>query len=171
MSLDGPDRPIGWDPPQLPHGTPDDAVEAFRLCGAEAALGHHWGTFQLTDEPMTEPPQRLRAEWERRGYDRWRAAEFAPSFIGSQMTTPIPRMLNTPVMPNRPLKPKNLYNTGANTKDSAKVMPIDAPIMAMPLERTSSRVTSASKADKAADMAPAPCKARAHANCSNVSAM
>lgn len=27
VSLDGPDRPIGWDPPQLEPGTPDDASE------------------------------------------------------------------------------------------------------------------------------------------------
>jgi L-ascorbate metabolism protein UlaG (beta-lactamase superfamily) len=27
----------------------------------------HWGTFKLTDEPLDEPPQRLRAEWARRG--------------------------------------------------------------------------------------------------------
>jgi L-ascorbate metabolism protein UlaG (beta-lactamase superfamily) len=27
----------------------------------------HWGTFKLTDEPLDEPPVRLRAEWSRRG--------------------------------------------------------------------------------------------------------
>ena len=32
------------------HMNPDDAVEAFGLCGAKQALGHHWGTFQLTTE-------------------------------------------------------------------------------------------------------------------------
>ena len=37
------------------HMNPADAVEAFRLCGAEMALGHHWGTFQLTTEPHDQP--------------------------------------------------------------------------------------------------------------------
>jgi L-ascorbate metabolism protein UlaG (beta-lactamase superfamily) len=27
----------------------------------------HWGTFKLTDEPLDEPPRRLRQEWARRG--------------------------------------------------------------------------------------------------------
>ena len=44
------------------HMNPDDAVKAFQLCGAEQALGHHWGTFQLTTEPndgwnVTNAPQ------------------------------------------------------------------------------------------------------------------
>jgi hypothetical protein len=28
-------------------------------------MAHHWGTFQLTDEPITEPPQRLKTALER----------------------------------------------------------------------------------------------------------
>lgn len=38
------------------HMNPADAVAAFQLCGAELALGHHWGTFQLTTEPYDQPP-------------------------------------------------------------------------------------------------------------------
>jgi hypothetical protein len=30
-------------------------VKAFRDCGAEFALGHHYGTFQLTDEAIDAP--------------------------------------------------------------------------------------------------------------------
>ena len=41
------------------HINPDEAVAILQLCGAERAMAHHWGTFQLTDEAIGEPPQRL----------------------------------------------------------------------------------------------------------------
>ena len=34
---------------------PEDAVKAYLTCGAEQALGHHWGTFRLTNEGVDEP--------------------------------------------------------------------------------------------------------------------
>jgi L-ascorbate metabolism protein UlaG (beta-lactamase superfamily) len=34
---------------------PAESVQAFIDCGAELALGHHYGTFQLTDEPIDGP--------------------------------------------------------------------------------------------------------------------
>ena len=34
---------------------PAEAVQAFVDCGAELALGHHYGTFQLTDEAIDAP--------------------------------------------------------------------------------------------------------------------
>jgi hypothetical protein len=34
-------------------------VQAFQTCGAEFALGHHYGTFQLTDEAIDAPEQAL----------------------------------------------------------------------------------------------------------------
>jgi L-ascorbate metabolism protein UlaG (beta-lactamase superfamily) len=37
------------------HMNPDDAVQAFEFCGAKRALGHHWGTFQLTNEAIDAP--------------------------------------------------------------------------------------------------------------------
>jgi len=69
--LDAALLPIGaYDPewfmrPQ--HTTPEDAVQAFVDLGARRLVAMHWGTFKLTDEPLDEPPRRLRAEWERRG--------------------------------------------------------------------------------------------------------
>jgi L-ascorbate metabolism protein UlaG (beta-lactamase superfamily) len=37
------------------HMNPAESVKAFVDCGAERALGHHYGTFQLTDEAIDAP--------------------------------------------------------------------------------------------------------------------
>jgi L-ascorbate metabolism protein UlaG (beta-lactamase superfamily) len=37
------------------HMNPAESVQAFIDCDAELALGHHYGTFQLTDEPIDAP--------------------------------------------------------------------------------------------------------------------
>jgi L-ascorbate metabolism protein UlaG (beta-lactamase superfamily) len=66
--------PIGaYDPEwfmRAVHINPEDAVAAFleTLGGpdtkSEAVMtGMHWGTFQLTDEPMDEPPARTKRAW------------------------------------------------------------------------------------------------------------
>lgn len=41
------------------HMNPAESVQAFRDCGADIALGHHYGTFQLTDEAIDAPPTAL----------------------------------------------------------------------------------------------------------------
>lgn len=41
------------------HIDPAQAVEAFRRIGAKTFVPMHWGTFRLSDEPMTEPPEAL----------------------------------------------------------------------------------------------------------------
>ena len=43
------------------HMNPAESVRAFRDCGAELALAHHFGTFQLTDEAIDEPRTALKA--------------------------------------------------------------------------------------------------------------
>jgi L-ascorbate metabolism protein UlaG (beta-lactamase superfamily) len=43
------------------HQNPEEAVEGFKLLGAEIALGHHWGTVQLTDENIEAPRDALHA--------------------------------------------------------------------------------------------------------------
>jgi L-ascorbate metabolism protein UlaG (beta-lactamase superfamily) len=64
--------PIGAYDPQWfmskQHLNPEEAVRAFGELGAREFVAMHWGTFQLTDEPMGEPPARLQAEWQRRGF-------------------------------------------------------------------------------------------------------
>ena len=42
------------------HIAPDESVRIFAEVGAANAVAVHWGTFQLTDEPMDEPPRKLR---------------------------------------------------------------------------------------------------------------
>jgi L-ascorbate metabolism protein UlaG (beta-lactamase superfamily) len=37
------------------HMNPAESVQAFIDCGAELAIGHHYGTFQLTDEAIDAP--------------------------------------------------------------------------------------------------------------------
>lgn len=49
------------------HCDPDDALAGFTALGAHHFLAMHWGTFRLTDEPVGEPPARLRAAWAARG--------------------------------------------------------------------------------------------------------
>lgn len=41
------------------HMNPDDAVQSLALCGAARAVGHHWGTFRLTNEGIEAPPNDL----------------------------------------------------------------------------------------------------------------
>ena len=41
------------------HQNPAEAVEGLRLCGADHAVAHHWGTFHLTNEAREAPPRAL----------------------------------------------------------------------------------------------------------------
>jgi L-ascorbate metabolism protein UlaG (beta-lactamase superfamily) len=43
------------------HINPTEAVAAWQLSGAARAVGHHWGTFQLTNEGVDDPRQDLAA--------------------------------------------------------------------------------------------------------------
>ncbi|MBX9930929.1 MAG: MBL fold metallo-hydrolase [Methylobacterium sp.] len=51
------------------HMNPADAVEAALLLEAKQALGHHWGTFRLTDEGVERPVEALAAACAERGGD------------------------------------------------------------------------------------------------------
>jgi L-ascorbate metabolism protein UlaG (beta-lactamase superfamily) len=49
------------------HLDPEEALQAGLDVGAERLLGIHYGTFDLTDEPLDEAPRRFHAEGVRRG--------------------------------------------------------------------------------------------------------
>lgn len=51
------------------HIGPEDAGRAWELLGARTFVAMHWGTFKLTDEPLGEPPERIRAWWRSRAHD------------------------------------------------------------------------------------------------------
>ncbi len=43
------------------HMNPEEALQVVQDVGAKRAIGMHWGTFSLTDEPMAEPGERADA--------------------------------------------------------------------------------------------------------------
>ena len=51
------------------HADPNEALQIAEDLGARAALGIHWGTFQLTDEPWEEPALRFSEGVSQRGLD------------------------------------------------------------------------------------------------------
>ena len=61
---------------QSQHMGPEEAVRAFEVLGAHTFCAMHWGTFKLTDEPMGEPPERVRARWAELGLAPERLAVF-----------------------------------------------------------------------------------------------
>lgn len=63
------------------HQNPEEAVEGFRLCNASFAVGHHWGTFQLTNEPIEEPRERLNAALAAHGVPRERFRPMLPGEV------------------------------------------------------------------------------------------
>jgi hypothetical protein len=51
------------------HLDPAQAVQAFRDLRARHFIGMHWGTFDLTDEPLDEPPKELARVLRNEGID------------------------------------------------------------------------------------------------------
>jgi L-ascorbate metabolism protein UlaG (beta-lactamase superfamily) len=63
------------------HLNPEEAVDAALAARCARAIGMHWGTFRLSDEPPGEPPLRLAQALRQRGLD---ASFFATGPIGSR---------------------------------------------------------------------------------------
>jgi N-acyl-phosphatidylethanolamine-hydrolysing phospholipase D len=51
------------------HLTPEEALRVFEDIGARRLVAIHWGTFNLADEPLGEPPVRAEAEGRRLSLD------------------------------------------------------------------------------------------------------
>ncbi|HUK65319.1 MAG TPA: MBL fold metallo-hydrolase [Anaeromyxobacteraceae bacterium] len=71
FAIDAALLPIGaYDPPWFmssQHMNPEEALRAFADLGARTLFAMHFGTFQLSDEPLDEPPERLLAASARLG--------------------------------------------------------------------------------------------------------
>lgn len=61
------------------HIGPDEAIQATIDMGAEVVIPMHYGTFDLSDEPMGDPPKVFRSEAQRRG------VKFKIPIIGEQV--------------------------------------------------------------------------------------
>ncbi|MEO6028846.1 MAG: MBL fold metallo-hydrolase [Candidatus Binatia bacterium] len=59
------------------HVNPEEAVQIALAVGARRAVGMHWGTFDLTDEPLDEPPTRFHAAGAEAGLEPDRIWTFA----------------------------------------------------------------------------------------------
>jgi L-ascorbate metabolism protein UlaG (beta-lactamase superfamily) len=63
------------------HMNPDEAVQGFQLCQARNAIGHHWGTFQLTNEAIEAPRQALAEALAASNIDRERFRALIPGEV------------------------------------------------------------------------------------------
>lgn len=60
------------------HQNPEEAVEGLLMCNATTAIGHHWGTFQLTNEAIEAPVEALIAALDKREVARDRFVPLLP---------------------------------------------------------------------------------------------
>jgi L-ascorbate metabolism protein UlaG (beta-lactamase superfamily) len=67
------------------HMNPEQAIRAFDALGARRMVPMHWGTFQLTDEPIGEPAEWLERAWAERDAGDDRLSILA---VGETLQTP-----------------------------------------------------------------------------------
>jgi L-ascorbate metabolism protein UlaG (beta-lactamase superfamily) len=71
------------------HQNPEEAVKGFKLCNAAYAAGCHWGTFQLTNEEIGEPRDRLLAALDAEGIPRERFRPLLPGEVWDVPEEPV----------------------------------------------------------------------------------
>ncbi|MFC1554650.1 MBL fold metallo-hydrolase [candidate division KSB1 bacterium] len=54
------------------HLSPDEALKVFQELNADIMIPIHWGTFELSDEPLDDPPKVLMESAEKMGVDKSR---------------------------------------------------------------------------------------------------
>jgi L-ascorbate metabolism protein UlaG (beta-lactamase superfamily) len=62
---------------------PEEAVRVMLELGAEEAIGHHWGTFQLTNEGIERPKEALGEALAEAGVAPERFRAFRPGQVWS----------------------------------------------------------------------------------------
>ncbi|WP_342360175.1 MBL fold metallo-hydrolase [Terrarubrum flagellatum] len=71
------------------HQNPEEAARAFLDCGADYALGHHWGTFHLTNEGIERPVEGLKIAREKLGIsaDKFRTLRPGEHWMAPKVAT------------------------------------------------------------------------------------
>ncbi|MGL4636491.1 MAG: MBL fold metallo-hydrolase [Beijerinckiaceae bacterium] len=63
------------------HMNPEEAVKVMQEIGAESAVGHHWGTFNLTNEGVERPREALAVALKEAGIEPARFVAFMPGQV------------------------------------------------------------------------------------------
>ncbi|MGI9350533.1 MAG: MBL fold metallo-hydrolase [Rhizobiaceae bacterium] len=69
------------------HQNPDEAVLGHKLIGAKSSIGHHWGTFQLTDEAINAPIEALASAKKQHGLDDREFVPLRPGEVWTQSSS------------------------------------------------------------------------------------
>jgi L-ascorbate metabolism protein UlaG (beta-lactamase superfamily) len=78
------------------HMNPEEAVAVMRELRARQALGHHWGTFQITNEEVERPVEALDTALKAAGIPQERFVPLRPGLSWDAAAGPAPPLARTP---------------------------------------------------------------------------